>query len=102
MRIGYELHQMNVKVNRDLVSHIVESSNIEQTTLNHPLTTICESMKSHYDLAIETYINQNKTDAYVVIDFEKDMKIKELSKRFENSVKLLLKARVVKVYEKLQ
>lgn len=105
-KISFEVEGMHLQENIDMVRYIYkQSTHKEWIRHRHPLDLICDSMKHTHHMEIETIIQSNRHHAYVIMTFDEKLEnkmIKKLTTRFQNTTEQLLKAKVMRIYEKRQ
>lgn len=105
-KIGFEILNMDINANKDIIEFIYESSNVEKKIHSrHPLEKICDAMKASYNVQVHMAIERSRREAYVTFEFDETIeksKIKQVSNRFQHTAEQLLNAKMIMIYEKFQ
>jgi len=100
-KVSFRIQDMRPSNNTMIVHHIYESS-MHQDSDEHPLVLLCTAMTKLYPVTINVNL-ENSKKAFVTMEFEEHLeknKVRLLSKRFQTSTEQLLKARMIRIYEK--
>ncbi|MCH4888403.1 hypothetical protein EZV73_12500 [Acidaminobacter sp. JC074] len=100
-KISFEIKEMKLGTNVPIVKHIYESS-MHQDSREHPLVQLCQAMTKLYPVNMKVDL-KDQEKAYVTMAFDNDLeekKVRQLSKRFQSSTEQLLKAKLIRIYEK--
>ena len=96
-RFQYEVFDMNLEKNKQLIHHVYNESTHKSYENKHPLNLICDSLSSVYQIRVTSKIDKLDNHAKVILIFDdvEDLNaVKQVRKRFTSMTKYLLLAEI--------